>query len=400
MHTPASDNYPAPHPDLHANDRILTSTPSLCAKIIENMAAGLYIWKMEDLDDPTSFILLVANPAAERITARPTTAMLNQAIQTCFPCIQQVDLDTFARVVRQGQGETGEETYYRDQQSPEQIFAFSAFPLPEHCVGVMFEDITERRQTQLDLEERAQELANLNTMLSQTTALLQRRNEELDQFAYVASHDLKAPLRAIANLSEWLEEDLEGQLPAENRHQLLLLRGRVRRMEALIEGLLEYSRIGRQQLPVEAVNVGELIRDIIDSLAPPPEFQILLAPNLPVLHTERMPLRQVFANLIGNSIKHHHRQDGCVQISVSDRGDYFEFAVTDDGPGIEPQYHEKVFTIFQTLTARDTKESTGIGLSIVRKILQSAGNTIVLESDRGQGSTFRFTWPKAPNSPA
>lgn len=117
---------------------------------------------------------------------------------------------------------------------------------------------------------------------------------------------------------------------------------------------------------------------------------------MPRLVTKRLLLRQVFANLIGNAIKHHHRSHGTIQVSVSDQGNLYQFAIADDGPGVDPKYHEKIFTIFQTLEARDVSESTGIGLAIVKKIVEAEGGAIWIESAFEQGSTFYFTWPK-PN---
>jgi PAS domain S-box-containing protein len=255
-------------------------------------------------------------------------------------------------------------------------------------------DISERKQSELALKQRASELTSLTTILAQTTALLQKQNQELDQFAYVASHDLKAPLRAIASLSEWISEDLADQLREENRHQMHLLRGRVQRMEGLINGLLEYSRIGRVQTESYEVNVGELIKEVIDLLAPPLTFSIEVAEGMPTFRTKRLPLQQVFSNLISNAIKHHPRIDGHVKISVEERVSYYEFAVADDGAGIAPEYHEKIFAIFQTLQSRDQKESTGIGLAIVKKIVEAQGGTITLKSQINAGSTFCFTWQK------
>lgn len=259
-------------------------------------------------------------------------------------------------------------------------------------------DISEFQQAEAKLQARADELVRLTAVLAQTNATLENRNQELEQFAYVASHDLKAPLRAIANLSAWMEEDLENLLPEENKHQMQLLRGRVMRMEALINGLLEYSRVGRTQVAIEPVSVQELLDEILDSLAPPPSFTIAIDPGMPTLTTRRMLLRQVFANLIGNAIKHHDRADGHITLSVQDLGEAYEFAVADDGPGISPAYHHKIFAIFQTLEARDTKESTGIGLSIVKKIIELEGGTIRVESQEGKGATFYFTWLKHPVS--
>jgi len=258
----------------------------------------------------------------------------------------------------------------------------------------VIEDIRRLKQATSELRKRADELEQVNSLLAVTNAVLKSRNSELDQFAYVASHDLKAPLRAIANLSEWIEEDLGHDLPEENRHQLTLLRNRVHRMEALINGLLEYSRVGRRERLVGPVDVRQMLIETIDLLSPPEAFTIALPESMPDLETHQSALNQVFSNLISNAIKHHDRDDGQIEITALEHDTHIEFAVTDDGPGIEPQYHQKVFSIFQTLKARDELESTGIGLAIVKKIVESEGGTITLESNPGEGTTFRFTWPR------
>ncbi len=272
-------------------------------------------------------------------------------------------------------------------------------------------DITQRKQAEAkiyqlnaELEDRVArrtaQLAQLNLTLAHTAALLEERNRELDQFAHIASHDLKAPLRAISNLAEWIEADLQGQLPAENQLQMGLLRSRVLRMDALISGLLDYSRVGRTQAAIASVSIRALLEEVIDSLDPPASFAIALAPDLPTLPARQLMLRQVFANLISNAIKHHDRSDGCITITACDRAAFYEFAVTDDGPGIAAEYHDRIFVIFQTLTARDSKENTGVGLSIVKKIVETEGGQIRVESEVGQGTTFRFTWLKQPKDVA
>lgn len=266
---------------------------------------------------------------------------------------------------------------------------------PKYFIAVI-EEINKRKEAEIALQQRADELTRMNTILAQTTALLKKRNDELDQFAYVASHDLKAPLRAIASLSEWMEEDLAAQIPEENQQQMRLLRGRVRRMEALINGLLEYSRVGRVQTPVSMVNVTALLKEVIDLLALPSTFNIKIEPGMPTFLTRRLLLQQVFSNLIGNAIKHHSHPNGHVNISVKDQGLYYEFSVSDDGPGIAPEYHDKVFLMFQTLEARDQKESTGVGLAIVKKIVETEGGAVSVDSQLGAGTTFRFTWLKQP----
>jgi PAS domain S-box-containing protein len=264
-------------------------------------------------------------------------------------------------------------------------------------IGVV-QDITERKQTELRLREQASELSQLNATLTETMAMLAKRNQELDRFVYIVSHDLKAPLRAIANLSQWIEEDLSGQLPQDNQHQMDLLRQRVYRMESLIDGLLQYSRVGRTEVATESVDVGELLDEVLDSLAPPATFTISVRSPMPTIVAKRLLLTQVFANLIGNAIKHHHRPDGCIEIAATDKGDYYEFTVTDDGPGIAPEHHDRVFGIFQTLKSRDKQENTGIGLSIVKKILETEGGEITLKSQLGDGTTFCFTWLKQPRN--
>ena len=165
-------------------------------------------------------------------------------------------------------------------------------------------------------------------------------------------------------------------------------------MESLIQGLLEYSRVGRSDHSFTTVQVKDLLTEAIDSLCPPSGIEIAIAPNMPTFRTDIVSLRQVFVNLISNAIKYHHQDRGKIEISVQEQDNCYEFAVSDDGPGIEPIHHERIFRIFQTLQARDTFESTGIGLSIVQKILEERGNSIRVESELGQGATFYFTWDK------
>jgi len=241
-------------------------------------------------------------------------------------------------------------------------------------------DITQRKQQESEREQLIRALA--------------RSNQELDQFAYVASHDLKAPLRGIANLSQWIEEDLGATLKSENKGQMELLRGRVHRMEALIDGILQYSRAGRVKAKPEEIDTGALVHDVIELIAPPKATGISIAPDMPTVRAEKVPLQQVFMNLLGNAIKHARAEDPRIEISWEDAGPFFEFAVADNGQGIAPQYHERIFGIFQTLEARDKVEGTGIGLSVVQKIVESKGGRVWVESDVGKGARFRFLWPK------
>jgi PAS domain S-box-containing protein len=223
---------------------------------------------------------------------------------------------------------------------------------------------------------------------------LERSNSELDQFAYVASHDLKAPLRGIANLSDWIESDLGDAVTESTREHLRLLRNRAHRLEALTDGILAYSRAGKAHAAPERVDVRELLTDTIELLAVAPPAQVVLPDHLPELHTSRIVLQQVFMNLIGNALKHAQRADVRVTVSAVDRGHELEFRVADNGPGIDDRYQERIWRLFHTLETRDRIEGAGIGLAVVRKLVQGRSGRAWVESSLGKGATFCFTWPK------
>ena len=228
------------------------------------------------------------------------------------------------------------------------------------------------------------------------TAALKQSNDELESFAYVASHDLKAPLRGISNLADWIVEDIKSGAANDVDQHVEKLQGRVRRMEDLLNGLLQYSRAGRDNAEVHDIELETELAELFALLEPPSGIRLSLSPGLPLLRTPRAPLEQVFRNLFSNALKHHDGTQGVVTVSARDLGSSYEFAVQDDGPGIPPEFHEKIFKIFQTLRRRDEVEGSGIGLSIVKRIVSSAGGGVSVDSDPGQGrgTTFRFTWPK------
>lgn len=267
-----------------------------------------------------------------------------------------------------------------------QIQGSGVLDIPLYLIA-MIENISDRKQLEFQNEEsrRALEKAKVD---------LEDRNDELDQFVYAASHDLKAPLRGITNISEWLEEDLSDQLPEENRQQLILLRQRAKRMENLIDGLLKYSRIGREQVSSELVDIYLLLLELVDSLAPTNGFDIQIPKTCPPIMAKRLLLGQVFSNLLNNAIKHHDRPSGVITVDWEDQEQHYLFAVTDDGPGIPVTFQERIFTVFQTLSGGGSPENTGIGLALIKKIVENEGGKLRLHSNGDRGSRFEFTWPK------
>lgn len=237
-------------------------------------------------------------------------------------------------------------------------------------------------QLQTEINERNQ--------IEITNKLLEEQNQELGRYAYVISHDLKAPLRAIANLTEWLQEDLEDKLDDDTRYQMKLLKGRVSRMEALIKGLLHYSRVGRIKHEQEIVDFNLLVDGIKTDLAQD-GFEIVVNTPLPLALAEKVPMEQIFTNIISNAISHHDKSQGLITIDYHRNDNCHVFSISDDGPGIPEEYHHKVFEIFQTLEARDVKESTGIGLAIVKKIVENTGGQITLKENSPRGLTFQFS---------
>ncbi|MFV8466131.1 PAS domain S-box protein [Flavobacterium sp. LB1P62] len=241
--------------------------------------------------------------------------------------------------------------------------------------------------TDITQEKLAKE--NLNNALVD----LEKKNKELDQYAYIVSHDLKAPLRAINNLSEWIVEDMP-EMPETVRANFELLRGRIQRMENLINGVLEYSRIGRTKIEKETTDLKKMLHQIIDSVVPLEGFEVFMVDTIPVIETERILLQQVFSNLISNSVKYNDKSIGKIECLYEILPDFHQFTIKDNGPGIAEEYHKKVFEVFQTIEARDKKESTGIGLSIVKKIIEEKGGVIYIESANDNGTSFIFTLPK------
>jgi len=244
-------------------------------------------------------------------------------------------------------------------------------------------------------DTRNDELTRLTTALNimsgklnKNIKELEKQNMELDKFAYVVSHDLKAPLRGIHNAIKWIGEDMGSELSPQMKQYLSIIPQRTKRMEDLINGLLDYART-REKTKPERTDVNELVKNIVEEIVPP-HFKVEMH-DLPVFYSERLKLERVFTNLISNAVKYTLRENEHLIVSCRELPHFYEFSVKDNGMGIEPEYHEKIFEIFQTLREKNEKESTGIGLAIIKKIIDDQHCTIKVNSTPGKGAEFVFT---------
>ena len=228
---------------------------------------------------------------------------------------------------------------------------------------------------------------------SSLVAELEKVSRELNDFAYIVSHDLKAPLRGIKTLASWIASDYGEKLGEEGNEQLKLLQSRVDRMEGLIDGILQYSRIGRVTEEPIPVDIKQLLTDIMDAILPPDGIKAAIETDMPTVVCEKTRLAQLFEHLIDNAVKFMDKPDGRIRIGCRRDDGSYVFSVGDNGPGIDSKHHEKVFGLFHTLKPKDQCESTGIGLTLAKKIVESNGGKIWIESEAGKGATFHFSWP-------
>ncbi|MEM6329337.1 MAG: PAS domain S-box protein [Planctomycetota bacterium] len=237
------------------------------------------------------------------------------------------------------------------------------------------------------------------TELKRRTHELEQANEQLEQFAYIASHDLKAPLRAVDHLATWLSDDLAGRLPAASEGHLTQLKQRVARMEKLLEDLLAYSRAGRTRGEVREIDLPELIDGCVQLLNLPEGFRVVTRVEQTTLLGDRSPLETVVRNLVGNAAKHHDLGRGEIHVSATRQDDapgYLRFEVADDGPGIDPEMRSKAFVMFQTLKPRDEVEGSGMGLALAKKLVEAQGGRVWIEANQPRGTRVCFTWPESP----
>jgi signal transduction histidine kinase len=237
-------------------------------------------------------------------------------------------------------------------------------------------------------------LRHKETVLKARTEELEQVNQELDRFAHIASHDLKAPLRAIDSLAGFLREDLGDTVPEESRNHIDLMQGRVRRLDRLLDSLLEYSRVGRMRAPPETIDLREILEACID-LAVPEGAQVQMTGSFGRVCTWRTPLEQIVQNLVDNAFKHDNIKRGLVSIDCEVRNKFVHLIVSDQGPGIAPEFQQRIFAMFETLKPRDTVEGSGMGLAILKKAVDVYGGSIAVESNPAekQGTRFILRWP-------
>ena len=225
-------------------------------------------------------------------------------------------------------------------------------------------------------------------------AKLEGSNQELVDFAHIVSHDLKAPLRGIAGMVNLLLRDYSDRIDEKGQELIGSLVHNANRMQALIDGILEYSKIGHGGESRSVVELSEVVRRVMDLIVPLPHLTISIADDLPRVWGNRVRLQQVFQNLIGNAVKYIDKPEGEIRIGCVDAGEYWQFSVADNGVGVERHQFDRIFQIFQTLAPVGRSEGTGIGLTVVKKIIEKYGGKIWVESEVGVGSTFFFTLPK------
>ncbi len=241
-------------------------------------------------------------------------------------------------------------------------------------------EIAEREQAELRLAELLKKVDNVNT--------------ELKDFASIISHDLKAPLRGIKTLANWILEDCKDKFDEKANEQMHLLLGRVERMYNLIDGVLQYSRVGRVNEGQVTVDLNQFVQELIDMVAPPENIEVTIEDKLPAIWCQESHMMQLFQNIVVNAIKYMDKSQGKIKIGVLEENNFWKFSVSDNGPGIEEQHFERIFKMFQALSVKEDFEGTGVGLTVAKKIVDLYGGKIWVESVVGEGSTFFFTLPK------
>jgi PAS domain S-box-containing protein len=308
--------------------------------------------------------------------------------ETCrlaFVRLQKVDRTRYSDLLLQA----------RDGRLIEMEFVSNAYRVDESLViQCNLRDVTEHRRLERLAQDQVAELARS----SAEKAELARSNAELEQFSYVASHDLQEPLRAVAGCVQLLQKRYEGQLDERADELISHAVEGTKRMETLIRDLLAFSRVGTHARPREQMDCGPLMKRVLADLGPAiaESGAIVEVDALPAVHADPVQLAQLFQNLIGNAIKFRAERPPEVHVTAECGAEEWIFSITDNGIGIDEQHFERVFRVFQRLHTRKKYHGTGIGLAICKKIVERHGGCLWVESILGEGTTFRFTLPMQP----
>jgi len=321
------------------------------------------------------------NPAFEKVLGYGRKELLSkQFVEFVHPDDREATLKEVGNLA-DGAMTIDFENRYKTKSGKYRWLAWRSAPVVESgLIYAVARDITEQKRNQKLLEHRTAELA--------------RSNADLEQFAYVASHDLRAPLRSIVSLANFVEDDLGDAVPETTRGHLRQLRRRALLMKALTDDLLVYAQAGRASEGAAEVDTADLVQSIAFILDPPEGFRVTTEGEMPVFETLRGPLEQVLRNLIGNAVKHHDRSEGTIIVSARDQGEFWELAVHDDGPGITEEAYARFLDIDRRLEIQRSLESSGMGLPLVQRIVADFGGEVRVDSGAGRGTTSRFTWPK------
>jgi PAS domain S-box-containing protein len=351
-------------------------------QLFEQSANAITVCEMEfDAQGlPCDYRFLAANPAFEQMTGLLRDQVLGHNALEILPDLEQAWIDMFGKVVNTGEPVT----FDQYSRSLRRYYQGSAYRPQPGQFAASFMDVTERRRSEEELAKKVAELA--------------RSNRDLEQFAYVASHDLQEPLRMVASYAQLLGERYRGKLD-ENADKYIgyAVEGALR-MQTLIQDLLAFSRVGRNGSARTPTDCNAVLEQALQNLqaAIRESHASITHDPLPVVASERSQLVQVFQNLIGNAIKFRGNDPPAISVSAEKQADAWTFTVADNGIGIAPEHKDAIFVIFQRLHTRTEYSGNGIGLAVCKKIVEQHGGRVWVESEAGHGSSFRFTLPLLP----
>jgi two-component system sensor kinase FixL len=325
------------------------------------------------------------NPAAERLLGYSAAEIIGQPVTLLIPQDRQDEESMILDKLTRGERVSHFETVRRRKDGSLLDVSLTISPIRDHsgCIvgaSKIMRDISARKRAENELRRSNEDLA--------------QKNQDLDDFVYTASHDLRAPLTAVSTVARWiLDDDLT--LTAESRARLALIQARIERMNQLLNDIRDYARAGQLAGPSGApLTAAALLSEVLATANIPVGFSMRCDQSLDVVRVNRSPLEQVLHNLINNAIKHHDRRTGTVTVSVESSRPYLRFSVIDDGPGIPEAYREAIFEMFKTLQPRDALEGSGMGLALVKKLVERMGGNCGVDAAEGRGSHFWFDWPR------